>query len=94
MANKTNEYSRLNAHMHSYINAVNRKADPELIHAELYSLISEAIKMEVSLNELMAIFSSTIEESGSIEFEKNLARRYAQGIERADATDKTRRIRE
>ena len=94
MASKTNIYSRLNTHMHSYIYTVNSKADPELIHAELLNLISEAIKMEVGLDELRAIFSSTIEESGSRDFEKNLTKRYAQGIERADTKDKIRSLKE
>lgn len=83
MRRKVDIYSRLNARMHSYIDAVNRKADPEFIHMELRDLISEAIKMEIGLNELMMIFSSQIEESGSIEFENNVAKRYAQGIKRS-----------
>lgn len=84
MAKTLNTYSRLNTHMHSYINAVNSKADPEVIHAELRNLIAEAIKMEVGLDKLMAAFSSTIQESGSREFEKNVTKRYEQGIKRAE----------
>ena len=84
MGRKIDIYGRLNVRMHSYINAVNSKADPELIHTELRNLISEAIKMEIGLDDLMMVFSSQIEESGSTEFEKNVAKRYEQGLKRSD----------
>ncbi|NDA64549.1 MAG: hypothetical protein EBX50_21345 [Chitinophagia bacterium] len=69
---------RLNQRMANYIKAVNGKADPEVIHYELRDLIAEAIKVDISLKELLKVLSSYINKGNDQNFIDNVAKHYSR----------------
>lgn len=77
----TQEYSRFNEFKRQYIDAMNRKKDPEELHCYLRDLLREAIKMDVSLIDLLKILSgSAISDSDTEKFIDNVSRHYAWGV--------------
>ncbi len=77
----TKEYSRFSEFKRQYINAMNQTKDPEELHCYLRSLLREAIKMNISLVDLLKILSgSSIEESDTEKFIDNVSMHYAWGV--------------
>ena len=75
------EYRRFHTHKRKYIDAMHRDADPEELHSYLRELLREAIKMDVTLVDLLKILSdSSIEESDTEKFIENVSRHYAYGV--------------
>ena len=75
------KYRRLNQLTCYYIHAINSDADPEELHSLLRGWLTEAIKMEITLEHLLSVLSdSTIEESDTKKFIENVSRHYSYGV--------------
>ncbi|MDA0782848.1 MAG: hypothetical protein PQ612_09090 [Rickettsiales bacterium] len=80
---KNNTRSRFDKIIKDYVNAVEKWANPEEIHSRLHGLLSESIRMNITLAELLEILSSSCMGGKTSEFIANVSSHYAQGEDAA-----------
>lgn len=74
---KSGKYSRLNTHMEHYIHAVNTGASPEVLHCQLRDLITEAIRVDITLARLLEVLAGNRVSDGDTQsFINNVSKHY------------------
>lgn len=81
---ETEKYRRLNTYMADYIAAAAKDADPEELHCRLRDLMREAIKVDISLEKMLEVFStSTMQDSTLQHFIEKISKHYARAKDTA-----------
>ena len=84
---KSTQHSRFNTILKDYINAIENKADPEEVHSRLNGLLSESIRVNITLPELLEILYSSCMGGKTSKFIDNVTLHYTEG----EASAKVRR---
>lgn len=79
MSQQTSQYdTRFYTIKKNYVEALRTNSDPEELHSRLHSLLLEAIKIGITLPELLQMLGESLPDGKENTFKENVSMKYAE----------------